>query len=1765
MERSNIFSEQIIEFLKKKKIRENKLVYDKEKKDKKYDVNNFKVYRTNELNKNTVHFILQNEKKDGANKNQIAEHAIRHNNIKDGKTENGDEIFSKNFDNSPILKIKNIKLKINKYLDKCHDVSNEKLKKYHIDVNKIIDEIKEETLIRTSLLQKNLQTSNQLIDEYIQKSVTIKWDNPNVGFQSLANKKDNYQVAIKYYENTFLFYLDKNFIKTTNNTLDNPLPNNGSSRNSKIENGTETGNFQTIEEIKMHITQRMKEISNNWVSVENIFTKLNEDINNFILYFEKKYEDSKKDINKKIQELESQLKETIYYTNNEINVLIDNESEKNNIFIELLNYFNDYILHLYKYIYNKYKECENIFYNILYEHDHNDNCYVYLSISENYINNLKNEKFLKYIINMFENNYVNIYNDRINKIKKDEYFVDFFILENSQDFFTPFNQYYENYMNKYEQIERLLISYKNVTFKLFFDFTNFNNIIKNHTKKKRELTKDQPYNTLSKLKKRDGTKNLTHFDDKKLKREIYEQYISNILNYYNAINLRDDYFLLTFFEFLENLKSCVIMSYIEIQKNITHYNNYCKIESNKLKKNYDILYNKYNINVKKCMNCTDYIQLTELHKENFELAKNIQLFFCTVEENANSTNNTFVTKLKEKLEILFLSILKKAKIISTGMQEAIIVEKKNKSTKKKNYEHVRTYNDTDLKVTKQEKENSKKIIKNIEKDSTNMKQISISEDDNIVIKQLIGEEINYKYIFDFTSFFQTIYDNYKNNIKTLLCSKEFKSKNNYPLYKKNEKNKTQEKRHRKKKACNLQTNGGKIKISAEILVRNMLHQFQKKKDEELAKREQLAEIDKTQKDISFLNQDKNDEEENDNIPIDELNYDNIMYNIQILKKMFEEFLQTYYTNFKDVLFEHMLKIKENVEQEEYTKYFEKIYKNDYIKTMEENEKAISQIAENLKSKFIKNKENFDNLINKLNNLINEYTHVIDDQNIEESLMKSLNKVNKLFLKMEKQEEKNYKREHQNDCEYGEDFDVLVNNFKNNYKNFQDKLQNMINELNKEIKKVQTYYDMVIKIKEKNIDIEEIKKCLQNSINFRQNIIKKKNDIQNLYNSNIYIFNNKIKAIQTNNATIKKVTKNTLTSNETITYLHAKEEIKNVILIFYFLLYHIKNSISITKIAKQNNTQSGGTSKLPSPIITLPGQVKKTSIKSSIREEKSSHKDETKASTPQNKKIIPNPICDNKKEIINTNEINIKTKFEEIDKHIYNKLKLFQKIKNIYELRISTNSILDNIFLSTIISKNINSLLFSKNGNPLKEEIDHVITFSTQNNKANKEFLKVSDDFKGSEKKIDKENSFEKKNETALNLVDAENDVKIYIENILTRKKYSDLKFFLYTCIYIISIITKILTPYNNNFFKEKTGEYNHVLFIYYDISYLVYKNYILQNNEKIKNNNLKELYIQKDTISSYIYYPNNMLYKIKLFNLYNFEKKVVEEFLHTHFYTLSKMQTKENKENPNWIKIREEYMPDVYTLSTYLKVVSKKVAYFAFKEVYDHHSHLSSQRIDIMQQNFVSKFEETSEELEIKDDVPDTILMRKAELYKLFNLYIIGIKNILSNHLYSLYENLYSNFIFFVYLLNMLPCNSGLDQNENKISVFEAYSFCNIMQNAKTAQIAFRNLFKTPRFPSPFSSDDLSDIKKKVESVYGINYEKKKKINEAKISNNINKEQFHMPYNNEHSYIVNKLERKIEKYMLKFYADITKKMDTKKIEIIKIISNDKKNNRKYYE
>lgn len=37
-------------------------------------------------------------------------------------------------------------------------------------------------------------------------------------------------------------------------------------------------------------------------------------------------------------------------------------------------------------------------------------------------------------------------------------------------------------------------------------------------------------------------------------------------------------------------------------------------------------------------------------------------------------------------------------------------------------------------------------------------------------------------------------------------------------------------------------------------------------------------------------------------------------------------------------------------------------------------------------------------------------------------------------------------------------------------------------------------------------------------------------------------------------------------------------------------------------------------------------------------------------------------------------------------------------------------------------------------------------------------------------------------------------------------------------------------------------------------------------------------------------------------------------------------------------------MGDVFTLSIYLKVVSKKVAYFTFKENYQHHIYLSRYR-----------------------------------------------------------------------------------------------------------------------------------------------------------------------------------------------------------------------------
>lgn len=75
-------------------------------------------------------------------------------------------------------------------------------------------------------------------------------------------------------------------------------------------------------------------------------------------------------------------------------------------------------------------------------------------------------------------------------------------------------------------------------------------------------------------------------------------------------------------------------------------------------------------------------------------------------------------------------------------------------------------------------------------------------------------------------------------------------------------------------------------------------------------------------------------------------------------------------------------------------------------------------------------------------------------------------------------------------------------------------------------------------------------------------------------------------------------------------------------------------------------------------------------------------------------------------------------------------------------------------------------------------------------------------------------------------------------------------------------------------------------------------------------------------------------------------------------------------------------------------------------------------------------FDQLSEEIKIRDDNPNSITRRKKELKKLFEQYVLNIRIILANLLYSFYEHLYNNFIFFIHILNLFPCNFSLLSNK---------------------------------------------------------------------------------------------------------------------------------------
>ncbi|XP_026309158.1 uncharacterized protein LOC113224088 [Piliocolobus tephrosceles] len=353
-----------------------------------------------------------------------------------------------------------------------------------------------------------------------------------------------------------------------------------------------------------------------------------------------------------------------------------------------------------------------------------------------------------------------------------------------------------------------------------------------------------------------------------------------------------------------------------------------------------------------------------------------------------------------------------------------------------------------------------------------------------------------------------------------------------------------------------------------------------------------------------------------------------------------------------------------------------------------------------------------------------------------------------------------------------------------------------------------------------------------------------------------------------------------------------------------------------------------------------------------------------------------------------------------------------------------------------------------------------------------------------------------------------------------------------------------------------------IIYYLYLMTFLIYFIMIIYYKKiKLKKNNIliKDLQIrQNSAMSSFIYLPSfQNIKEMELTKLYNFEKEIVSNCYSNKLSIINYVNKINGKKNKHFNKLSTEYQSDISVLVLYLKMLCKKIAYYVFTCIYEKHEALIRKRINIMQNNFQTKFEKLNDELQLSDKSYDIVTKRKIELKIFFTFYVVGIKHLLANHLYSFYENTYNNLIFFLYLLNLLPADSTLQQhpsqqqgtlNENNNLTSER-KICYL-------KIDYRDMS---------SEYDLNDIIKKIRNTYSVDDDKKDLDIKEDNMNNMKKGVLYMAYYEDNTFFVNKLEKKISKYMSKLYTYMEKLLDVKKKETIKLISNDMKLHRKYYE
>ncbi|SBS83355.1 conserved Plasmodium protein, unknown function [Plasmodium ovale] len=1900
MKNSSIFSEKLHSFLQKKKKREENKVIEKEKKEKFFDVNNFKVHKTDELAKNAVQIILREGKKGLHNTEHVVEGIIAHGegrdykekyesgvNCGDGHSTHGISLTpnwggknvkgeggkdgkkkskeirghgertgrSENFsgkntgnqsDDPLIAKMNKLRLKINnRYLGKCQDEYHILLKEYHNDVSSHIDEIKKDTFTKASLLRKDIESTLHMIETYAKEAIHLKWETNEMEISPQKCVKDSYECATRYYKGLMTKCLSDSFALNDPTSL-------------YVKTDTENLGNYLLREVKKEIITRQGHIEKKWKSIQELFSKVKEHMKIFILNFEEKHQECVKDIHKRTEMLFNKLREKIICTSTEVNNIISRENENNRLFFsQFLTHFNDYVVNIYKDMYRRYSKWETLFFNITNEHDYTDNCYVYYNISKNYMHNLPCEYVFNEIMVMFEFNYCDAYKRR-NELMVEDFFYNFFHLENYKDFYIHLNKHYEDYLKRYEELKEMLLSYKHIVLHIFFNLNTFLSIIgcKEVESKGMETKKKAEKKTERKTSRKEGEKASEVLKDKtkcdsivsrpnrKGKNEIekirkmalgdtkveenvnphemicttmidnvaavsdeteekgrdehretcgaqvsrelqkrhdarvsrallesnkvtFEHCVENVLCYYNVVNLRDDFFLLTFLQFIEFLKSEIILMYSQIEKKIKRRVKQCLEDNHTLKEAFNSALNEYNANVQQCMQCKDYIELNRLLLRNDEVRQQLEEVTKRYEEKANTLNGKYIAELRSEASAFFFSVLRKARIVAGECEEIGDVE-----------------GETDLGGD------------------------TGGESEQAVVQRLLGEKCSYRY--DLSDIMRNICDSYECNMRRVLQGgikgKTVKGAMKGAQTTKGAKARESRSTHRR----------DPIGENIALIRREMTSQRRKEKrvegDLPIGKSMKSEHI--SGKDSTAPDQRSNTGKAGESYPPWVKNScDQALFDREYLQKNFHNFVEKFYDYFRRTLLGYLLNIKIQFEKHEFTKYFETKETNWCRDLIEESEKKLQEKKERLKERFTKNKKIFHMTTKKLNELIEEYSTIMKDNDLDKNVLNCIKRIEKLFSKQGENMEKGDKDDRIE--RVNEKYNNLFTSFKDNYLLVFEKLQCMEENLRKEIKKVEQYNEMIVRVRQRNVDIDEITKCLQFAKNFLQYVVtKKREDINNIYNANVYIFNNKMKiALSKRNSNIEIKEKKT-SEREMITYLSIKEEIKNNILLFYLLIYYIKNSIfrfkedkliGFTKGVNTTNISESIMKKYHSPRFT----------KSSF-----DHRIEKKGK-PSKPHIHKHQESEVDFQGYHSKTINPNSKYAEIEHCIY-EINTFEKVKKMYELEIARKKpLLRNFLLSTKISQNINRLLFLKGGEvhemeddsfPLhlrddtggkgriKADKDNPATPGCSNSGPegdcpsddNGRFNRESDRRMGtnSNAKNGKEGHIPYFNE-----MDSEEDKKKCIQSFIVNANYCDVKFFLYICVYIVRTICEIvLTPRGDKGNTgqggisrrnvrangetsgkkgsekddkkdgEKGNEEEHYLFICYDRSHFIYKNSILRENTKGGIIQGKNLTLGKKPMSSRIYLPNHLLCTLELTNLYSFERELLAEIFRTHFATMKRLSFIDEKNNGNFVKLQGEYSEDAWKLAFYLKVLSRKTAYFTFGCVYEHHLAVCRERIVHMQGNFKKKFTEVSKQLKIISDNPDIVARRKKELKSLFNLYVLGIKKFLTNHMFSLYENLCNNLIFFVSLLSLLP--EGFFPH-NSVKNGNPCDEDNVTKRWETR-------FLKIEYRDSSAEYDLSDLSKKIEGAYGESSKgDDTKRDRTKESSNTkedtvthaNKEVLYMAYSEDNSFIVNKLEKKIEKYMAKFYKYVGEKMDEKKKEAIKMISKDKKEHRTYYE